>query len=379
MSPLERIRPARRVPLGRRLIAHDRLRFAITITGVGFAVVLMLFLLALYHGVRIESNGYIASRPSHAWVTQDNTTNFIKSSSFLRTAAAESLRADPMVAEVTPLLRLITTIRIGAEVTTAIVLGIDPRSSLPTPEVVAGTAQLHQGEIVMDQALVRSYGAHIGDTLQVQGRPFTLVGLSRGTNAVLTQLAFVPIDDAGTLLGFRGVASFLLVRAAPGMAADTLADHLRGKVQHTNVFTQYEFAENNMRELRGGLLPILASVALLGGVVGLSVLTLLLYGSVLERREEYALLKAIGAPDGFLARLILVQSLGAVIGGVLVGTLIYTVGAPLVLRAVPVMVLTLGAPAFALVSAGAVVVGCIGALVPLRRVARIYPAELFRA
>ena len=57
----------------------------------------------------------------------------------------------------------------------------------------------------------------------------------------------------------------LTIGAQPAGAAD--AARMRGRVVHTNVFTQQEFADNNMRELRGGLLPILATVALLGGVV----------------------------------------------------------------------------------------------------------------
>ena len=370
---------ARSVPLARRLIAHERMRFVITIAGVGFAVVLMLFLLALYEGVRIESNGYIASRPSQAWVAQDNTTNFIKSSSILRASGADTLRTVVGVAEATPILRLITTVDIGPRRTTAIVLGIDPQSELGRPDVVEGTAQLKPGEMIMDRALARRNAAHLGDVLTAQGRAFRLVGLSRGTNAVLTQLAFVPLDDAKDLLGFSDAASFILVRASPGVSAADLAARVRGQVAHTNVFTQEEFAANNMHELRGGLLPILATVAVLGGIVALSVLTLLLYGTILERRDDYALLKAVGAPPGFLARLILAQSLAAVIGGVAFGALAYAVCAPLAIRIVPEIVLSLSVSSLVAVAAAAIVMGCIGALVPLRRVARIYPAELFRA
>lgn len=370
---------ARRVPLARRLIAHDRMRFGITIAGVGCAVLLMLFLLALYEGVSIESNGYIAGRPSQAWVTQDNTTNFIKSSSILRASGAETLRTVAGVAEATPILRLITTVAIGPHRPTVIVLGIDPRSELGRPDIVEGTGQLEPGEMIMDRALARRNDAHIGDVLAIQGHSFRLAGISRGTNAVMTQLAFVPLEDAQELLGFGDAASFILVRAGPGVGATELAARMRGRVAHTNVFTQEEFADNNMRELRGGLLPILATVALLGGVVALSVLTLLLYGTILERREAYALLKAVGAPHGFLARLILAQSLAAVIGGVAFGALAYAACAPLVIRIVPEVVLSLSMSALAGVAVAAVAMGCVGALVPLRRVARIYPAELFRA
>lgn len=369
----------RGVPLARRMIAFDRLRFAITIAGIGCAVVLMLFLLALYNGVRVESNGYIAERPAQAWVAQDNTTNFIKSSSWVRASAGDALRAVSGVAEVSPILRLITTVDIGVQRTTAIVLGIEPRSTLGRPQVVDGVDTLARGELILDRALARRYGAQVGDTLQVQGRPFRLVGLSRGTNAILTQLAFIPLDDARDLLGFRDVASFFLVRGTPSVATDALVDALRGRVAHTNVFSQETFAATNMDELRGGLLPILATVAVLGGTVALAVLTLLLYGTMLERREAYAVLKAIGAADGYLTRLIVTQAMVAVLGGLAFGATAYAICAPITVRLVPVMALAIPWPALGMVAVAVVALGAVGALLPLRRVARIHPAELFRA
>ena len=369
----------RGVPLGRRLIAFDRLRFAITIAGIGFAVVLMLFLLALYEGVRTESNGYIASRPIHAWVAQDNTTNFIKSSSFVAVSGAATLAAVEGVVEVTPLLRLITTVDFATERTTVIVLGIDPRSVAGRPDVVEGASAPARGEIVLDRALARAHGVRMGDSLHVQGRPFRVVGLSRGTNSVLTQLAFIPLDDARELLGVPQLASFLLVRGADDLSHEALAQRLDGRLPRTSVLTREAFAENNMRELRGGLLPILATVATLGATVALAVLTLLLYGAVLEQRETYAVLKAIGASDGVLSRLIVFQSLAAMGGGLLFGVLAYAISAPLAVRAVPVMALSLPLPALVAVGAAVVLMGMVGALLPLRRVRRIHPAELFRA
>ena len=68
-----------------------------------------------------------------------------------------------------------------------------------------------------------------------------------------------------------------------------------------------------------------------------------------------------------------------VLGGVLAGLLLYALGAPLVLRLVPVLALALQLPAAVAVSGAAVVVGLVGALIPLWRVGRIHPAELFRA
>lgn len=175
------------------------------------------------------------------------------------------------------------------------------------------------------------------------------------------------------------MASYFLVQATAGISDLELAQLLRGAVTGANILTQNDFSNNNMRELRGGLLPILATVAVFGGVVGTSVLTLLLYGAILERREEYAILKAIGAPHSYLSRLILIQALVAVSGGVLFGIIVYLACAPLIQYFVPVVVLSLPLISVLGVAIVALLLGCLSALLPLRRVERIYPAELFRA
>ncbi len=374
-----RVMWTRGVPLVGRLMAFDRVRVAITVAGIGFAVLLMLFLAALYDGVRTEANGYVSSRPVDVWVAQDGTTNFIKSTSLLSAAEADVLAEVEGVREVSPLLRVITTARVGERQVTVILLGIDPLSETGRPEAAEGDMVPSPGEIVFDRALARQHGIRVGDTLVVQGRPFRVIGLSRGTNSVLTQFAVVTLEDAQLLLGMSDMASFLLVRGIDGLPPEELAARLAGQVPRTAVFTHAAFSANNMRELRGGLLPILATVAVLGAVVGLAVLTLLLYGAVLEQREIYAVLKAIGAPQHVLVRLVLFQSLAAAGGGFLFGALAYAVSAPLVVRVVPAMALSLSADALVAVGMATCVLGGLGAVLPLRRVRRVHPAELFRA
>lgn len=369
----------RGVPLARRLIVFDRLRFAITIAGIGVSVVLVLFLIALHDGIRRESNGYFERRPIDAWVAQDNTNNFIKSSSFVPMLARLAFDSVPGVAEVTPLVRLITTMDLPTAPVSVIVLGIDATSSAGVPDVSDGRAAPARGELVLDGALARRHHLAIGDSVTVQGRHFRIIGISHGTNSVLTQFAFISLADAHDLLGVPQLASFFLVRAKAGVTADTLAAHLNGRFPRTRAFTRDAFATSNLHELQEGLIPILITVAVIGGTVALIVLTLLLSGAILEQRETYAVLKALGASSGTLTRVVVAQSLVAVLGGVLCGLALYALCAPLVLRLVPVLALALRPQAAMAVSAAAVVVGLIGALVPLWRVARIHPAELFRA
>lgn len=369
----------RGVPLARRMVARDAARFAITIAGVGMSVVLILFLLALYDGVRTESNGWVATRPIDAWVAQAKTTNFIKASSYLPIRVADSLRAEPGVAEASPLLRLITLLEAGPHRITAIVVGLERGSELGRPDVVEGTSRVGNDEIILDWALARRLEVRLGDSLVIQERRLRVTGISRGTNSVLTQFAFITLDDAHEVLGFPDVASYFLVRAAPGVRADSLIDRLRARSERIAVLAQTTFAENNMDELRGGLLPILATVAVLGAIVAVAVLTLLLYGSVLERREDYALLKAIGAPSRVLGRVMLGQAVAAVLGGLVVGMVAFFIAVPLAGKFAPAVPLSLSAITVVVVSSVALAVGAIAALLPLRRIASIHPAEVFRA
>ncbi len=215
----------------------------------------------------------------------------------------------------------------------------------------------------------------------MQDSTFRVVGLSVGTNAVLTQFTFISLDEATALLpaAVRYVVSFLFVTPKPGVTIDALVADLRGRQEELNVLTSEEFVENNLDEMRSGLLPILSTVGVFGGMVGATVLTLLLYSSVIERREDYALLKAIGASRGYLRWLVLGQCVAAVAWGFVFGLAIVVVVRPVLGQVVPVFVFTISWKAAAWIGLAALGMGVLSAWLPLRTLERIYPAEVFRA
>ncbi len=367
------------LPVARRMITREKGRFAITALGVGMIVMLILLLFGMSEGVRTEANGYVRDRPVDLWLCQKNCTNLIRSSSLVDGMLEASIRAHPAVVGITPLLRLIGTSRIAGRRATFFVLGFDPTAPEARPTIVAGTAALRPHEMVVDRALAAKYRIGLGDSIAVQGRWFTVRGISEGTNAVITQFAFVPMGDAERLLGFGGIVSYWLVRLRPGSSAAAVAADLAARHPELSAFTRREFEENNLDEMRTGLLPILLTVAILGALVGAVVLMLLLYTHVLEHRLEYAVLKAIGAGQPVLAGIVLRQSLLAVFAGLIAGTALSLAGAPVLRYAVPEIALSL-TWRVGLVTLGAtVLIGIIGAWLPVHRLARIYPAEVFRA
>jgi len=370
-----------RVPLGWRLVSHDWVRFAVTVSGTGAALALMLFLASAYDGVKVESNGYVAGRPAGAWVAQGNASNLVRATSFMNPAWPDILRDSPAVGSVAPMLRLVLPVTIHGKSHTAFVWGIDPSLPATRPTVVLGDANLDPGEIILDRALARKADVTIGGTVGVQDRTFRVAGLSVGTNAVMTQFTFVRLEEANELLPItlRNVLSFLLITPKPGVSVDALVGDLRGRQDELNVLTSPEFVENNLDELRSGLLPILGTIGIFGAAVGSLVLTLLVYSSVLERREDYTLLKAIGAGPGYVRRLVLGQCLLAVAWGYGFGFAICVAIRPVLAWAVPVFVMSLSWPASAVIGLAAIAMGLTSAWLPLHQIERIYPAEVFRA
>jgi putative ABC transport system permease protein len=259
------------------------------------------------------------------------------------------------------------------------VIGLEQESAAGRPHVVAGSPTPTPGGIVLDRALARRLDLTIGDSLTIEQRPFHVTGLSRGTNSVLTQFAFISMEDARALLGLDQVVSFVLVRGTDGTEENVLLERLRTRLPNADVLSQEAFSENNREESKAGLIPLLLTVAVLGGLVAAIVLTLLLYGSVLERREDYALLKAMGASPALLLRVVLGQAGAVVLGGLLVGPLAYLVAVPVVGALAPTVPVALSPLPVTAVVLGAFVIGGVGSVLPLRRIQRIDPGEVFRA
>lgn len=369
------------MPLGWRLISRDWVRFAVTVSGTAAALSLMLFLVGVYDGVKNESNDYVASRPVAAWVAQGSTTNLIRGTSFLNEGWHDMIMTSPVVESAAPLLRVVVPVSVRGTLHTVFICAVDPDAPATRPSLVEGRADLRAGEMVIDRAFGRHVGLGIGGVVTLQHHDFWVVGLSAGTNAVLTQFTFIRLADAQELLpaGLQHIVSFYLVAGRPGLSPDAVVADLRERIPELSVFSAKDFAQNNLDELRSSLLPILFTVAAFGVAIGVTVLTLLLYSAVLERREDYALLKALGTSRRHLRRLVFAQCLFTVAWGFLVGVGLCGIVRPLLGWAVPVLVLSFSARAAGLIALVALAMGAVGAWLPMSKLERIYPAEVFRA
>src|SRR3974377_105300 len=85
------------VSLGRKSLLHDRLRFAITVAGVAFAVTLVFVQVGLFLGLLDNASVTIEHADADLWVTSKNTPNIDFSHTFPETRL-DRVRSIPGVA-----------------------------------------------------------------------------------------------------------------------------------------------------------------------------------------------------------------------------------------------------------------------------------------
>ena len=237
--------------------------------------------------------------------------------------------------------------------------------------------QVGGNEIVIDEVFAAQHNVDIGDTLTLEGAQLTVAGISTGGDLVMFQYAFVRLDTARNILDFGNIDNAILLHLARG--ADT------GEVQafiesdpNLQVRSPSEVVKVNQRVINDGFLPVIKVVLAIGFVVGVAVVGLTIYSSVIERRREYGVLKALGARTHHLFTVITIQSLLAAGLGYALGIGLAYAARWASQRWVPQFITELQRGDLAWVALATTVMALGAATLPLLRVSRIDPAEVFR-
>ncbi|HLJ04400.1 MAG TPA: ABC transporter permease [Solirubrobacteraceae bacterium] len=218
--------------------------------------------------------------------------------------------------------------------------------------------------------------------LWIGGHWFTVVGILKPVELVseLDSMAFIGFPIAEQYFGFDGHPTELYLRSVPSQVG-AVAAVLPSTVSPADPSTvQVAFpadvlkAEVAAKGAYNGLLLGLGAVALLVGGVGIANVMVI---SVLERRSEIGLRRALGATrrhvaEQFLAEALLLSVLGGVAGTVIgvAATAVYAVSQHWSVQ-VPALALYGGVGA-------ALAIGAIAGLYPAVRAARLSPTEALR-
>jgi putative ABC transport system permease protein len=354
-------------------------RFIITSLGIALCIILMLFLLAVFRGVANGSMRYIRESDADLWVLQRHTVNIMRGTSILTMSQGKTIEKIEGVKQVSPIFFFSSSVRLPHTSGTVRLTGYDIQTGEGgPPELFKGSELKNDSQIILDRSFAAKYKIRLGDKIPMNDDSLTVTGLSSGTNMGVYQYAFVTLKRAQSLIGFPGLVSFFQVRVNEGTSIPEVAKKIKAALPDVGVFNRETFLQNNEREMESGFLPMLYVIAFIGAVVLTAILSLILSVYILEQRRDYAIIKALGAPAGFIPGIVIRLSLILSASGMVIGVILFFPLLKVVDKITPEVSTETSFTQILAVLAGILIISLISSFLPILRLRHIYPLELFR-
>jgi putative ABC transport system permease protein len=236
-------------------------------------------------------------------------------------------------------------------------------------DIVEGRGLSEPNDVVMDTILSGATGVRVGDTLPMLNRDFRVAGICRaGAGGRL----YARIQDIQDAIGTPEKASFFLVKGLSALRADELTGKLLRAFPGYKI-TPMAQVSKVMQQNAVGLKQFKEALTGMAVVISFLVVLLAMYTTIIERTREIGILRAIGASQARVVRLVIGESALICATGVVVGMALAVAGSWYIPSLFPTLVVQL-ASGWALIAAGlGLVGGLLGSLYPALRAARMDP------
>jgi putative ABC transport system permease protein len=365
------------VKLAYRNLMQDKLRFFISVSGVALAVMLILLLNGFLQGINQQVTSYLDHMPGTVMVAQKGVRNLLSATSLLPAGATEQARSVEGIAHVTPILSQFVILDLHEKKQPAYLIGYQPGEGGGPWKLSAGREPAADDEVIFDRVLAEQHEIEISSKVTILDQDFTVVGLSEGTTAWMTSFFFIRKSAAEKLFRVPGGSSFLLVESKPNADLERLMERLRenlpAEVQAKAIFV------TNDRKLFSKVFSIpLKLMVAIAFLVGTLIIGLVIYAATIERQREYGVLKAIGTRNRLLYQVVALQAMISAVCGSALGVLLSWQAGKWIMQARPQFLIV-----FDRADTAAVVLLGLGmalgaALFPVRWIAGLAPAEVFR-
>jgi putative ABC transport system permease protein len=361
-----------------RNIARQRVRTVLTVVGIAVGITTVVALGAVAGGLRETAGAMLKTGDADFIVAQKGSADLTFSA--LSQKEWDAVAGRPDVERATGLLMSVS--RIGSNPYFAL-LGVEPEQlALAPPPLVRGRvlAPARSDEIMLGRRAAADLGADVGDTVDVLGHRFAVVGVFRGAVPLFDGGAYAPLGEVQRLTHREGLVTALYVKVEEGADPRAVADGIEAAsdaVTTVSSVDEYGKVDQGVEAIDAANLAI-SLLAVLIGAVGVTNTMIM---SVFERTREIGILRAIGWRSGRIMRMIVGESLllclVAAVIGIALGVL--ATRALLLVPAIetflePQYTVGLFLKAF-LVGVG---VGIAGALYPAARAVRLSPMEALR-
>jgi putative ABC transport system permease protein len=274
-------------------ITRRRLRTSLTVCGIAVGIAAFVALVGFSKSFEREWLKLYESEGTDLAVVQKTFLN-----TTVDQRVGERIRSLAAVAEASPI--VLNLMDLTPEVN-ALVYGLPEDSYEMAPlRVLEGRKfRGEEAEVMLGEVLAGNLGKKAGDTLEIQGASFRVVGVFRGGSALETGAVMMPIGQLQNLADLHGKVTAFHVRLRPAPAGRTAEEHVRqaraaieqampglkavpaGERAHNNQFVSFA------RSIAWGT----SLIALLVGALGIANTMAM---AVFERTKEIGILRALG-------------------------------------------------------------------------------------
>ncbi|MBW4651973.1 MAG: ABC transporter permease [Kaiparowitsia implicata GSE-PSE-MK54-09C] len=346
--------------VARKNLFEDIPRFLVAQAGIMFAVSLVTIQTGILNGFSRSTSALIDDSEVDIWVSAEEMVN-LQLTLPIPAATVSEIHAMDGVEQAEAFISRTTTWRSPTgDIAPVQMIGFDPASRMfrmgqLTEGAIANLQEPYT--VIPDRANLGALGLdEVGQSASINSLPVTITGFTRGTQSIASSAyvfaslrtanaylnsgltttsncqlegdrltcsnmferdaSDIALDPPRALRGSDGI-TFVMVKAQPGQDLNVLSRRIEAEFDGMVAHTQTELSTLTRNYWVGstGIGFVLGLGAGVGVVVGVVIVSQILYASVVDHMKEFGTLKAMGASDWMIYRIIIEQALWMAILG----------------------------------------------------------------
>jgi len=371
--------------LAYKLLVNDRAKFAGLLTGVPFAVFLMVQMTSMFAGILSKASATIINVGATVWV-MDHAVNTPANSIPMPDYVLDAVRSIDGVGYAVPLYSGVGLVRLRSGAYQAVtVVGLDDTSLFGRPELLEGRIEDIYAEngfiAIRDEEFSKLENPSVGTDFEINDNRAVVIGIGQVASSGLFGMPtlYTTFNRAVQYIpSMRYTISYILVQPKSPAAIPSIKREV-ARLGY-DALTQEDFMARTsvFYKYQTGLGTNILLMTAISFLVGLSISGQTFYTFILENLDKFGALKAIGAKGRDLVAMILFQAGFTALAGYGLGIGLCALLIALAKIRLPdyASLITFGNLGLALVMV--LVIAAISGYVAVRKVLTIEPFDIFR-
>jgi putative ABC transport system permease protein len=315
--------------IAKKNLFQDKIRFLITVVGVIFSVVLIFAQMGIYLGFMKNASLIIDNIDADIWITAKNIQNFEWAWPIDETKLDQA-REVKGVLYAEKFIMTWGVIKLAEGGTEQVeIIGYNPDGKLGTIwKLKQGkTTDVKGGRyIIVDESSFSRLGKlNIGDIREMNlNCKVKVVGISEGIKSFTTAPYILTSHKTAQEINpdlLLSKTAFILVKIDPKYKVNDVLENLKKHVKNVDIYKKADFSFKTRKywTLTTGMGIGFLLTALMGFIVGMVIVGQTVYSATMEHLREFGTLKAIGATNWQIYRIIFEQAIINACLGFLIG------------------------------------------------------------